>query len=144
MFEVRYSIVQSQKQDVRVPLPIDEHVRVSSMFWKNDVQVCSMNNLVKVKAFQIPCLMSLRSKPKFKYSSSFDFQKMMFEFVPCSIKWCFAYCIQVLVQHAWWELFWFGVVKFIKILKTWVMFSDLVGFEHEILKFWVVQFCNSL
>ena len=54
-----------------------------------------MNNLVK--AFCDGCLISVRSKPKFRCSSSiinrgtrsslFDVQKMMFEFVRCLIKW---------------------------------------------------------
>ena len=38
---------------------------------KNDVRVCSMNNLVKlVKAFWVRCSMFVRSKPKFRCSSS--------------------------------------------------------------------------
>ena len=66
---------------------------------KNDVRVCSMNNLVNlVKGFWVWCLMSVCSKPKFRCSSLIinrwtcssllNVQKMMFEFVRCSIKWC--------------------------------------------------------
>ena len=98
IFEVLYSIIRSQKLGVRVRLAKDEHVQVRSIFngRKNDVWVCSMNNLVK--AFWVRCLMFVLLRQKFKCSSSiinrwtrsslFNVQKMMFKFVRCLIKWC--------------------------------------------------------
>ena len=59
---------------------------------KNDVRIYSMNDLVNlVKGFLVRCSKSVRSKPKFRCSSSiinksirlssFDVRKMMFEFI---------------------------------------------------------------
>ena len=49
MFKVRCWIIQSQKKyGVRVQLPKDDHVRVCSLFQKNDVHVSSMNDSVKL------------------------------------------------------------------------------------------------
>ena len=115
-----------------------EKINMFECVWcsKNDVGVCSMNNLVNlVKDFLVRYLMSVCSKPKFRCSSSIInrwtcsgllmFEKLMFEFVRCSIKWCSTHRYFLLVLcglfYVWWSIF--QGVKLMVIKKSLLVWS---------------------
>ena len=75
---------------------------------KNYVRVCLMSNLVNLTIALLGS-MFIPLKPKIGCSSSitnrwtcscsFDVRKMMFEFVRCSIKWCFILVLVISCQE---------------------------------------------